>query len=175
MMVVQCNWNPFFTRKLRRKSTPTAGASFNEYPTFTAMAEDDQNRLWLASNMGLFYLHGDSLIRWRFPNPYTSFPHLIDIAYDEGGRLWLSTLGEGVWQGQIDEQHELKIIKQWNQKDGLISNTFLDLHLDQRKRLWMADIKGICCLDEDQLLCFTKADGWMDISSQRLKMLENTG
>lgn len=143
----------------------------SDFPTFNSMLADNNDNLWLSSNKGLFYLQEDSLVQWIFLESKTQ-PNIPDIVQDSSQHFWIATIGEGIWQGKLDEQGNLNIIKKWTNQDGLINNTFIDLHLDKKNRLWMVSPTGLCVLASDQVQCFTKADGWMDIISQHLKMLE---
>lgn len=143
-----------------------------DYPVFRDMAQDQYGSLWTVSDKGLYVVKANQLFFYSLPPPFAQNPNLIAIESDEQGQLWISTLESGLLQFLPKANGQLELVKHWTTADGLVSNTFLDLHIDKRGRLWMADLKGLCCLDGERLHCFTKADGWFDIVSQQLQMLE---
>ncbi|MEM7367074.1 MAG: ATP-binding protein [Bacteroidota bacterium] len=157
------------------RTIPSTGINVSDFPTFIAMAEDPWQQLWLASNKGLFYVKDEQIVPWSFPTYGSNQPAILDIEIDPKGRIWISTLGGGIWEGLTGPDYHIQLVKQWTQGDGLLSDVFLGLHIDTLNRLWMADITGICCLDSGDIQCFTQEDGWMNVTSQWLKMEERNG
>jgi len=148
--------------------------SSQQHPVFKNMIEDQYGNLWVASNQGLFQIRDDRLVAVELPAPFSKKPNLFDLEKDDLGNIWISSLGEGIGQIQSDTNGELSLIRQWTREDGLLSDVFLDLHIDKLNRLWMADLNGLCYLEEGKIHCFTKEDGWFDIASSHLKMLETS-
>lgn len=117
----------------------------------------------------MYVLKNDSLKYYPLAETTLGF---TDIKMDNNGNVWLSTPGEGIWQGRFTTDGGLEIEQKWTTKNGLHSNTFLAVHIDKNNRPWMASISGICYIDNGQTNCFTEVDGWNAINSQQLRMLE---
>ena len=145
-------------------------------PLFNSIIEGPDQSIWAASDEGLFKLEGEQLRKWTFPLPINPSPIITGMTIDFDGQFWISTQGEGLWQGQFDENNQPVLIKQWSVNDGLATDVLLDVLVDRTNRIWTAGQKGINYLKQQgtsyAIESFGREDGWLGDPTPHCKLLE---
>jgi diguanylate cyclase (GGDEF)-like protein len=151
---------------LWRVSDPAGHAKFHraELPgatpmeAITALHEDAQGRLWAATQLGLARLDPKGWHLWGReiglrPAPLAALAPLPDgtawVAYREPMGLTLVDL-----RGEAP-----KVVRHWNRKDGLASDSVYSLAVDSAGRLWVGGPRGVQWLAGQEHRLFRREDG----------------
>jgi diguanylate cyclase (GGDEF)-like protein len=132
---------------------------------FRGLSLDSANRLWAASDEGLFRLDGNG---WKRIDP--GLPGVIPslIAADRQGNLWASGAFPGVMRLRIagDRVVESEHIV----SPRLLSEQVVSLAVDHRGWIWVGQDAGLTVYDGRSWRSFTHDDGliWNDIDSNGL-------
>ena len=105
--------------------------------------------IFFGSNRGLFRLLHDTLVPVRINGSDRPLLHVTDMVKDADGRIFISSVGEGIWECQ-DEKGTLKLIKRIYDSPAVV----LDLMVDKRNQLWAVSNIGVT------LLSFTAEEGF---------------
>ncbi len=107
-------------------------------PVITKIYKDKQNKIWLTSNAGLYYIDSGAMkIATLNGQPLTTLPALLAITEDDYGAIWLAT-----YSGAI--RYTPKTLQYYNKRNGLSDNIFTDVLTDAEGNLWLAsDGQGI--------------------------------
>jgi hypothetical protein len=90
---------------------------------------------------------------------------------DKQKNTWISTSGIGVFI--IDSQNQ--VIKNLQEKNGLISNNCKSMFIDDKNRVWLASNKGLSCIDGlDKIRNYTESDGLPSSDIYDLEVIEDT-
>lgn len=114
-----------------------------------SLAYDQQQRLWWASDNGVFFIKNDSLFSIQSPEIDFSLIAGKRVMVDRLQRVWISTKNNGVL---CIDGTTLKI---YDKRCGLPGNYFESVYLDKKGNLYMAcrDF-GIVLLEPDRMRMF---------------------
>lgn len=131
-------------REWRDADVPTLGA------VISCIMEDDRQRLWLGSGMGvaLFDLRKERLMSVpindksgvRIKSP------VMDIIQDSKGKIWLATNGEGVFCYDPDTE----ILKQYPANSKIRNDVVRAIMEDSSGVIWAGTQEGICRYNPEQ-------------------------
>ncbi|WP_165488586.1 ATP-binding protein [Dyella terrae] len=120
------------------------------------LAEDEEARLWLACNSGLFRFSRGEWTRVKVL-PKESLGGFENVAVTRDGRIWLSSLQPGVQVGQVGESDTLTLTEV---DDPLLADSRVYfLRADHRNRLWVGGNSGVDVLSGAQWTRLTTRDG----------------
>ncbi len=147
-----------------------------QYAIFNNGVVASDGRLWLAGNYGLFQLRADSLL----PTAIEGFPEgqlsINDLLLDPQDQLWIATSGAGILQCDYHQDGYWVLGEQYDKADGLNSNAFLQLLVDQQGTLWASNYIGLCQISADGFIrCYDEQDGFIDRSYTNLCLFQDAG
>lgn len=127
--------------------------------------EDDNAKIWVGTNEGIFVLNGDKMnVLHHYNNTNSQLPENLirSIMQDHKGRMWIGTFGEGL----AVYTPEMEILAHFNEYNGFCSNTINHIFIDSNEQVWIATGEG--------LVCFAGTDSWEYQVFQREEGLTNT-
>lgn len=142
--------------------------------TLTCGVEDPLGGVWFGGNLGLYKLVRNGLEEVQLlPNQSLV---ISGMSLDPLGRLWISTLGNGliccVWK-----EAGWQIVQSFTEENGLYSNNTLNVLADSGGRIWVGYGFGIGLLEAftgngRQIRYFNHRDGLFQKGCRRMKILE---
>ena len=138
----------------------------NDIPTIASVRcffEDNQNRIWIGTNNGLFTYDLKTAKVKRYTTVNSNLPDnvILSIAQDEKGNLWIGTFGQGI----AIFNPELKLIRNINIYLGFCSNAIYHLLKDSKNRMWVATREGLAVFksnDNFKYKVYNEKDGMAD-------------
>lgn len=152
---------------------PTGGS---HYVSFYNMVEGPDGRLWLGSNEGLFCIEEGRIIPGNIEDYSAVSPHITDIIQDRKGRIWISTLGQGLLLCGFDNNSgNLRFQQAWSEKGG----NFLSLLEDEKGCIWAGTYRGLLSLRTEGAKSFSvraydESDGFPVEAYSRLSLFEDS-
>ncbi|WP_421825390.1 two-component regulator propeller domain-containing protein [Larkinella sp.] len=141
---------------------------------YSGLAAPD-GTLWLASDYGLVSFRHGKFTHHRLTIGPVTVRSIRKIAFDKRGRVWLATEGQGLLQGHFTGGL-FRPIRQYTTRDGLPSNTFNDVLVDSKGRIWAGGSTALTCLIADaaitQIRNFDYKDGFFGESFQNPHLFE---
>ncbi len=112
----------------------------------TDLAEDASGRLWVSTDAGLDWFDRDSkqFIHMAIPGAGPG----TDLFIDRSGKMWLGTMGTGVFELDINRVAGTSMPFTWyrnipDQPETLSDNTIVDIYSDSQGVLWFATGRGL--------------------------------
>jgi DNA-binding CsgD family transcriptional regulator len=100
----------------------------------------DEKILLQTQESGFYFLNESGITKWEIPaNEVISAINVYSSLQLKDGTFVLGTISNGIYQLDKDGN----IIKEINQKNGLINNTILSMYEDQEQNLWLGSQNGI--------------------------------
>ena len=132
---------------------------------FTDLARDSANRLWAASDEGLFRLNESG---WHRIDPGLSGINPLQIAADKRGNLWADGAFAGIRRLKISGDRIVE--SEQILRPQLLSDQVVSLAVDHRGWLWVGQDNGLTVFDGGSWRSFTQDDGliWKDTDSYAL-------
>lgn len=134
-----------------------------------ALLKDREGNVWLGTGKGIYIKSGEMHF-----NKVTAIPDVFvqDIAQDEAGFIWVSTIGSGVFRHDVRSGRT----QQYLLGDSTISsNDVSSISIGHDGRLWFATDRGgisSCQPEKDEWQSWSRADGLPD--DVTYKMLEDS-
>ena len=132
---------------------------------FTDLSLDNQNRLWAASDQGLFRLDGKV---WHHIDAGLSDVNPFHVAADRNGNLWATGAFAGLMRLRVvgDRIVESEHVP----RAHLLSDDVISLLIDHRGWLWVGQDAGLTAYDGNRWRSFTQDDGllWNDLDAYAL-------
>ncbi len=98
---------------------------------------DKENVLWLATNMGLYYVQDKSIMPYLINGQPLNYISIRAVAQDRAGALWMATRNGVIKMADNALQY-------YNKHNGLSDNPFHDIIADAEGNIWMAsDGQGV--------------------------------
>ena len=134
-----------------------------------AIFRDSQGGYWLGNSWGIYYSaqKGNPFVRMS----EFGYGYIYDIAEDTQQRLWIATMGSGVWCYDLKEKRVRKFLANADDSTTLSSNSVSSITIDSRGDIWFAtDRGGICRYNsaQDNFTTFSKKDGLPDDVSYKI-------
>ncbi|MEX0647596.1 MAG: two-component regulator propeller domain-containing protein [Balneolaceae bacterium] len=110
--------------------------------------EDSEGRMWIGTRSGInLYENGEIKPLQEFPSP------TVRKIMETDGEFWIGTYNDGliVFNGEV--------IEQFNNENGLLNNTVMDIKQDQDGNFWIATYGGVARYDGEVFRHYTVADG----------------
>ncbi len=125
------------------------------------MLEDPQGRIWVATGtFGLWTLENDAWIdmtrRLNMPSLIAAVLHL-----SSNGDIWVGTLGQGL--ARIHDGH----LAQWQQRDGMVSDTICQILEDDAGCLWLGSDRGLQRVSRAALDAYHRNSRALPVESMR--------
>lgn len=135
----------------------------SQYAKFFSGIEGPDGDLWIGGEEGIANLHHDSLFKFSFGKKQLYVNCMIK---DKEDTVWIAASGEGIFQCAFNHRHELEIIRQFTEADGLNTLHYLTLLADADNNIWAGSSKGISVIGrrnkfKDRMLHFDESDGFI--------------
>ena len=125
------------------------------------MLEDHQGRIWVATgSFGLWMLDNGT---WTNMTRQLASPGLLAAVLHESsnGDLWIGSLGQGL--ARIHDGH----LAQWNQRDGIVSDTICQILEDDSACLWLGTDRGLQRVSRAALDAYRQNSHALPVESMR--------
>jgi ligand-binding sensor domain-containing protein len=114
----------------------------------SAMAKDNQGRLWIGTLQGLCCLDRERKYFTQFiSQPGRSYTltanNITSLLLDSKGRLWVGTRGGGL---NLLDEHAQRFYA-LTEEDGLANNVIRAMNEDAQGRIWLSSNKGLTMID----------------------------
>ena len=135
------------------------------------------NATYFATNFGLVYFDGDTLLKVTSDNDDLNGAIITSIIIDVDQNLWLSTGNVGVFQVR-GNKISANVINNFTEASGLLSNAVLDMFYDSKGNIWLAHYNGISLLHRSGLKWevikrVDEAEGFLPYDYTYIKLLED--
>jgi len=108
---------------------------------FCRVVSDGNGDVWiLTDNKIINAENGDTLPHLNLKG----YTYMNDLVRDKKGRIWVSTLGQGVFC------FSKNVWRKYSTKDVLPSDSITDLHIDIKGRIWAGTSSGIAYFDREK-------------------------
>ncbi|MGG9960408.1 ligand-binding sensor domain-containing protein [Ferruginibacter sp. SUN106] len=144
------------------------GINHFSYGYYTSYTEDKNKDLWFGVNKSNKLLHWvyktDTFIDIDFYKVKGAenviYGAINDITHDATGNIWIGFEGSGL----IKYNPVSNTAIHYAIADGLPTNYISGLQFDNKNRLWLNTVNGLCCfiVDENKFINFKKEDGLPD-------------
>ena len=102
---------------------------------------------------------------------------MSDIKKGNNGEVWIATRGDGIWQCYFDNKGQLQIKRKFRTEDGLHSNNYLHLLVDDTNNLWAVSYSGMSKISLQKeryyLRNYIVNDGFPDKNYQNARLLQD--
>jgi PAS domain S-box-containing protein len=126
-----------------------------------AMAEDAKGDLWFGfyQRGGLFKLTDGRFVEYKLDEG-NSGGSTFGVKFDQKGRLWVGTVGSGIFRISNPNAESLEV-KKFTEADGLTSNNIRSLELGPDGAIYAGTVRGVSRIDAntDRIDQITVADG----------------
>ncbi len=141
------------------------------------IVQDKFGTLWFGTDKGLFYFDHDNDRPSLFPLGI-EIPSITELKTDQENHLWMTTQGTGIIKCKITGEGKLELLQQFTNTDGLASDFFLSLELDDSGNVWVATYQGISVLKKSgegyHIINYNAHDGLIDKAYQRLRLYKDS-
>lgn len=143
--------------------------------TFKDCISGPDGSLWFIGKTGIFHFEEDKLK--AYPLNGSNSPDATDIKSDKQGNVWIATKGDGIWQCFFDDKDLLQVKRIINEKDGLHSDIYLSLAIDNQNIVWAAGYGGISSIEIDDgnfnIDNYTSDDGFLSSNFNSIKLFHD--
>lgn len=138
--------------------------------------EGPGNRIWTVGERGIFNCDGKTLN--QYPLAGGGAVGLSDIKKGDANEVWVTTEGDGIWQCYFDDKGLLQLKKKYSIQEGLHTNSFLSLLIDEQRNIWAISYSGLAKISFQQqnyfIRNYTAGNGFPDKNYQNAKLLEDS-
>jgi ligand-binding sensor domain-containing protein/putative methionine-R-sulfoxide reductase with GAF domain len=144
--------------------------------TFKTCIGGADGSLWMGGEKGIFHFKNDSLIHYFVNGEINS--SVTDIKKDKSNNVWIATKGAGIWQCYFDGHNLLRPKKVFTQKDGLQSDIYLSITIDNENNIWAGGYSAITSIKKNNksynITNYTSNDGFLSSNYQSLRIFCDT-
>ena len=148
-----------------------SGQSLNllDEQSVCAIFRDSQGGYWLGNSWGIYYSaqEGNPFVRMS----EFGYGFIYDIAEDTQQRIWIATMGSGVWCYDLKEKRVRTFTTHYGDNTSLSSNSVSSITVDSRGDVWFATDRGGICRynsERDDFTTFSKKEGLPDDVSYKI-------
>ncbi len=150
----------------------------SDYPTCKTGIETPAGAILLGSNHGLFRIENEKIGRAIILNAQRKNYWITDMKADSEGRIWVSTVGDGLMLCRFDEKDSLLLVKQIQEENGLATNIYLRLIIDKEGNIWAAHYSGVtkivnAAADNYSIENFGKTQGFIGENYHTISMMQD--
>ena len=143
--------------------------------TFKNCISGPDGSLWFIGKTGVFHFREDKLK--AYPLNGSNTPDATDIKSGKQRNVWIATKGDGIWQCFFDDKNLLQVKRVLNEKDGLHSDIYLSLAIDNQNTVWAAGYRGISSIKADNgnfnIDNYTPDDGFLSSNFNSIKLFHD--
>ena len=150
----------------------------NSYFSFYCAIENPNGEIWFGGTHGFFTIH-DGKFKHRKINDFNISPlYITDIKMNKSGEIWISSLGEGIIKCNFDTAGNISFLKQFTVRDGLPTNAFLSIVIDDDNNIWGGSYQGIAKIKPDApigvkgIRFYDKNDGFLNASFTNMRLFK---
>jgi two-component system, LytTR family, sensor kinase len=152
-------------------------ASSQDIKLFNAV-EGPDHRLWVAGSPGLLRTENDRLKPYLLDRSLPGQLFMRDILKDDKGNVWIATTDYGLFQCYFDDKNQLQLRRALSIKDGLSTNTFLSLALDNSGNIWAGSYSGVSCIqllpgNDFRISNFDSKDGFIEHNFYNMRLFRD--
>lgn len=142
-----------------------------------SMIQDKFGTLWIGTNKGLYYFDPATDQARKF-SLKDSLYSIAELKIDAENHLWIATQGKGIFKYKITGQRKLALSHQFSKANGLASDYFLSMELDDDDNGWGATFQGISFLKKSRagyhIINYNAEDGLIDKAYHKLKLFKDS-
>lgn len=142
---------------------------------FLNAIEGPNGILWFAGARGLFKFQNEKLSQYLLKDSTTMY--ITDMKKGANGEVWLATKGNGIWQCSFDDSGLLQLKNKFGMAEGLKTNSYLNLLIDEKNNVWAISYSGIskiAAINQNYSISnYTSSDGFPDNNYQSAKLLQD--
>ncbi len=152
--------------KISLQKFVTALSNSLDFKLYNAI-EGPDGSFWIAGSPGILHFDGKTIRPYPLQNASPGELNLQHILKDDKGNIWIASSDYGIFQCYFDSKNSLQIKKNFSIKDGLSTNTFLSIALDNAGNLWAGSYSGVSCVqlipgDSYRIRNFNSNDGFIE-------------
>ena len=135
------------------------------------------NDTYFASNFGLIYFNGDTLVKANSNDLDLNGAIITSLEIDNNKNLWLSTGNFGVFHVRVNGD-SVFIIEKFNKENGLLADAVLDLLRDTKGNIWAAHYNGLSLLQKNGdswkvIKRVDESEGFLSVDFTYIKLAED--
>ncbi len=134
------------------------------------------NDTYFATNFGLVYFDGDTLIKVEVNDIDLSTAIITSLISNIDNTLWVATGNFGIYHIKIN-RGSATILQHIDRESGLLSDAVLDLLKDNTNKIWVAHYNGISILQESNAWEIIKrldeSDGFLPYDFTYIKLAQD--
>ncbi|MFT3948957.1 MAG: histidine kinase [Agriterribacter sp.] len=143
---------------------------------FLNAIEGPNETIWVAGSRGLFKFSDEKLSQYTLSD--STAINISDIKKTPGNEVWFTTKGNGIWQCYFDEKGSLQLKKKYNTEDGLNTNSYLNILIDEQNNIWAVSYSGISKIafhnNKFFISNYTANDGFPDKNYQSARLMQDS-
>ncbi len=144
-------WITNLNKLIRYQNGKFEIAATNIYDSFTGMAYDKNNVLWLGTHSGIAKFENDKLTYYQ--DTISSDPATTSMYFDSKETLWIGMRNAGLREFKDGN------FKTYTTENGLINNSVLKTFEDKNGALWIGTKGGLSKFENGQFTNFATEDG----------------
>lgn len=171
----------FLTRLLKNGdsivcSTYSSLLNGDNWFVFLNAIEGPDKTIWAAGARGLFKFSDGNLSQYILGD--STAISISDIKKTFGNEVWLTTKGNGIWQCYFDNNGLLQLKKKYDIKDGLHTNSYLNMLISEQNNIWAVSYSGISKIafqnNKTFVSNYTVNEGFPGKNYQSAKLLQDS-
>jgi len=143
----------------------------NKIPSAVGAVIDADGQLWMGTAYGVFIfdLHSEknnkfnyTYLKYKLDEPTSRLrEYICCFLLDSDSTLWIGSNGNGLFKHIPNEDGTIGRFINYNNQNGLISNSVRGILEDERKQLWISTNNGLSCFNPqtEKFVNYTKEDG----------------
>lgn len=143
--------------------------SLHDEQSVYAIHRDSKGGYWIGNAWSVYYAPHEGAKFERMSE--FGYGYIYDIKEDTQQRIWIATMGSGVWRYDLNKKHIRKYSTHTDDSTTLSSNSVSSITIDSQGDVWFATDRGGICRynnDTDNFTSFSKKDGLPDDVSYKI-------
>ncbi len=143
--------------------------------TFRNCIGGSDGSLWFIGEEGILHFKDNKLTKYEVNG--MNMLDATDIKPDQSGNVWIATKGDGLWQCFFDNKNLLQVKRIVSEKDGIQSDIYLSLAVDNQNAIWAAGYRGITSVKQSgaglAIDNYASADGFLSSNYQSVRLFHD--